>query len=50
MKKLTAEQLVDKIIKELDEAGFTPDQMLEVIRMAKEKYNSMKAKETLIHK
>ncbi len=32
------QQLADKIINELEEAGFTPDQMIEVIKMAREKY------------
>jgi hypothetical protein len=38
MKKITAEQLADKIIKEMTKEGFTPEQMLEIIRLAKEKY------------
>ena len=41
---MTNEQLADKWIKELKEAGFTPDQMLEVFRIAREKYKLLIAK------
>ena len=41
----TAEQeLADKIIKELEGAGFSYDEMIKVIRMARAKYEEMKAK------
>ena len=39
------EQIANKIIKELQEYGFTPDEMLEVIRLAREKYNELKKNE-----
>lgn len=38
----TPEQLADEIIKELTEAGLTPDQMLEVIALARIKYENLK--------
>ncbi len=36
--KMTTEQLADKMIKELQDAGYTPNQMLKVFAMAKEKH------------
>ena len=37
-------KLADKIIKEMQEAGLTPDDMLEVIRIAKIKFSKLKQK------
>ena len=37
-KKLTPEQLADKWINELTNAGFTPDQMINIFRLAGEIY------------
>ena len=37
-------KLADKIIKEMQEAGLTPDEMLEVIRIAKIKFSKLKQK------
>lgn len=37
--KTKEEKLANKIIKSMQKAGLNPDQMLEVIRLAKEKYN-----------
>ena len=39
MKKLTPEELADKWIKEMQEMGFTPDEMLKCIQRAREIYN-----------
>lgn len=40
--KFTPVQLLaDKIIYELEEAGLTPDQMIKVIKMAREKYKAL---------
>ena len=36
-----SEKLADKWIKEMQEAGLTPEQILEVIRLAREKFNEM---------
>ena len=44
MKKLTPEELANKIVKELKEAGLSPYQMLQVIQLAKQKYLRLKAK------
>lgn len=44
MTKITNEQLADKMIKELEKAGLTPDEMLKVFRMARENYKQLKAK------
>lgn len=45
------EKLVEKIIKIMQETGFIPDQMLEVLKLAKEKYKLMKkTKKTSLHK
>lgn len=38
----TEETLADKWIKEMQEWGLAPDQMLEVIQLAKEKYKLLK--------
>ena len=38
------EQLADKWITELEAAGLTPDQMLRVFKMAREKYKLLIAK------
>jgi hypothetical protein len=37
--KLTAQQLADKIIREMQEMGMTPDEMLVVIAKARKIYN-----------
>ena len=37
-------KLADKIIKELQDAGLTPDQMLEVIHLVREKYLYLRKK------
>ena len=42
---MTAEQSADKIIEMLQENGLTPEQMLEVIEMTKEKFERMKSKQ-----
>jgi len=41
MKKLTANQLVKKIIKELKDAGYSYEEMPKILKMAKEQYNQM---------
>lgn len=41
-------EIAAKWIKEMQGMGFTPDQMLKVIRMAREKYKAMKAKQQAI--
>ena len=38
---MTTEQLAAKMIKELQDAGYTPDQMLKVFKMAKEKHQAL---------
>jgi len=38
---MTTEQLADKMIKELQEAGLTPDKMLKVFKISKEKYKAL---------
>jgi hypothetical protein len=43
-KKLTPEQLVDKIIAEMTEAGLSFDDMLKVIRLARKKYKQLNIK------
>ena len=40
-KVLKEKKLADKIIKEMHDAGLTPDQMLEVIRLARKKYKQL---------
>lgn len=40
--KQIKEILADKIIQELESYGLTPDEILEVIRLAKSKYKLMK--------
>ena len=37
-KKLTPEQLADKWIAELTEAGYAPDEMIQIFRLAHEMY------------
>jgi hypothetical protein len=44
-KKLTPEQLADKIIAEMTEAGLSYDNMLKVIRLARKKYELFKQEE-----
>ena len=39
--KRRCERLADKMIKEMQEAGLTPEQMLKVLRLTKEKYEYM---------
>jgi len=41
--KLTPEQLADKWIKEMIEMGLTPDEMLMVIRKARQIFNERRA-------
>ena len=41
-KKRKCNKLADKIIKEMQEAGLTHDQMLNVIKLAREKYELLK--------
>jgi hypothetical protein len=41
-KKLTPEQLADKIIAEMTEAGLSYDDMLKAIRLARKKYKMLK--------
>ena len=36
-------KIAGKIIKEMQQAGLTPDEMLQVIKLAKEKYKKMRA-------
>ena len=43
---MTVNQLADKIVKKLTEAGYSYDEMLVVIQLAREKYESMKNKKT----
>jgi len=43
-KKMTPEEVADKIVTELKEAGLTPYQMLLVIQMARKKYLRLKVK------
>jgi len=40
-KVLKEKKLADKIIKEMQDAGLTSDQMLEVIRLARKKYKQL---------
>ena len=40
--KLKQFEFADKIIKEMQDAGLTPDDMLRVIKLAREKYNELK--------
>jgi len=42
----TTKQIADEIMLTLKKAGLTPDQMLEVIRLAKEKYLKLKQNDT----
>lgn len=42
--KMSPEKLADKMIKEMQDAGLSPDQMLKVIHMAREKFKQMKNK------
>lgn len=46
---MTDNELADKWIKELTDAGYTPDQMIEVFRLAKKKYDYMNLKKTSNH-
>lgn len=39
---MNSEQLAKKIIKQLTEAGVTPDEMLKVIKLVRLKYKQMK--------
>jgi len=39
---MTTEDIVDKIIKELEAAGLTHDEMIKVIRLARHKYELRK--------
>jgi len=38
---MTSDQLANKIIKEMQDAGLSPDQMLDVIQMARKKFQQM---------
>lgn len=42
MKKLTEQELADKWIKELSEAGYTPDDMIAVFQQARISYEAFK--------
>ncbi len=44
-RKKTEQEVADSMIKIMQDAGLTPDEMLEVIRMAREKYKQMKLNE-----
>lgn len=44
-KKLTSEQLADKIIAEMTEAGLSFYEMLKVIKLARKKYRMFKQEE-----
>jgi hypothetical protein len=41
MKNSTPEKLADKWIRQMQKANFTPDQMLECLKLAREKYQVM---------
>lgn len=41
MKKCTPEKLANKWIREMQKANFTPDQMLECLKLARKKYESI---------
>ena len=41
MKKCTPEKLANKWIREMQKANFTPDQMLECLKLAREKYEAI---------
>jgi len=41
----TPERLADEIIAMMQKAGLTPDEMLEVIRMARQKYEKRSSKQ-----
>ena len=41
MKKCTPEKLANKWIREMQKANFTPDQMLECLKVAREKYEAI---------
>jgi carbamoylphosphate synthase large subunit len=41
MKNSTPEKLADKWIRQMQKANFTPDQMLECLKLAREKYEVM---------
>jgi len=41
MKNSTPEKLADKWIRQMQKANFTPDQMLECLKLAREKYEAM---------
>lgn len=41
MKNCTPEKLADKWIRQMQKANFTPDQMLECLKLAREKYESI---------
>lgn len=39
------QELADKMIKEMQDAGITPERMLKVIKLAREKFEEMKVKD-----
>ena len=41
MKNSTPEKLADKWIRQMQKANFTPDQMLECLKLAREKYEAI---------
>jgi len=48
-KQKTEQQVADKMINIMQDAGLSPDDMLRVIALAREKYNEMKKQKSNNH-